>query len=316
MGNNRLDIEQKARVNFVCTSCGHRFFSPPGKVVDTTDRPWHPWSYYADCPECGSESYQAAWEINLLKAHQNATGPVTKEGLARTAQNLEGHPTPQETLLTRFNAMRHGLFARVATYFPAKPGNYPHCEGCEYLEDEACRPQRACLKRTELFLRHQTAFETQDPTLLTQLRADTQSAIQALINDMILAIAQDGGPRITSPEYYYDKDGGCHFVKYTNPSTGDEEQLMKLEAHPLLKPLIDYLSKNNMTLGDMLMTPKAQDDQQLIKGYLDQDKNKAEAELEYRQRLEKQNSQLLQLIGNSYPSQEGEVIDVEPSRET
>lgn len=34
----------------------------------------------------------------MLKAHQQATGPKTAQGKAATAQNLAGHPTPEEAL--------------------------------------------------------------------------------------------------------------------------------------------------------------------------------------------------------------------------
>lgn len=309
MMDNNHPNKPKSSINFHCRSCGNRFQAVPDRIIDVDDRPWQPWAYFAECPRCYAEADQAAWEVNLWKAHQNPTGPVTPEGKSASARNLAGHPTPQEAQLTRFNAMKHGLFSRTATYFPAKPGKYPHCDGCEYLADRACLPQKACLKRTELFMRHQVAFETQDPGLLTQLRADTQAAVQALINDMILSIAQDGGPRVTSPEWYYDKDGCCHFVKYDDPDTGEKIQLMKLEAHPLLKPLIDFLSKNNMTLSDMLMTPKGQDDQDIMRGYLDGKDNNAQAEQEYREKVQDQNNQLLALIQGSYG--DNDIIDVD-----
>jgi hypothetical protein len=69
--------------------------------------------------------------------------PVTAEGKAAAAKNLEGHPTPQESRLTRFNAMKHGMEARTATYFPAKPGKYAFCEGCDVDTPGAPRSRRA-----------------------------------------------------------------------------------------------------------------------------------------------------------------------------
>ncbi|HHJ12145.1 MAG TPA: hypothetical protein ENK00_03095 [Chromatiales bacterium] len=144
-------------------------------------------------------------------------------------------------------------------------------------------PQRACLKRAELFLRHQIAFENQDPDQLMSLRADTQALVQALIDDMLLTIAMDGGPRLKSPEWYYDKEGNFHLAAYTDEN-GKQVQIHKLEAHPLLKPLIDYLSKNAMTLADLEMTPKSSDEQAALQGYLDSRRVDDESALEFQQR--------------------------------
>lgn len=275
----------RSLVSFHCPlrhgGCGHRFESEPQRIVEGDDGGHHPFEYFAECPQCTQEAPQAAWERALAKAWTRATGPRTEAGKAATARNLEGHPTPEEALRTRFNAMKHGLFARTATYFPAKPGKYPQCEDCDLFVE--CGSQVACLKRTELFLKHQIAFESRDPALLTDLRADTQAAVQALINDMIVAIAADGGPRLRTPEWYYDKDGGFHLAQWKDED-GTPVQLYKLEAHPLLKLLMEFIAKNAMTLSDLEMTPKAQDEQELMRGYLEQKAGGDEQALEYQQR--------------------------------
>jgi len=283
-------------VAFICSVCRHTFDQAPDRVEPAPENDWHPHAYYAECPVCHGEAEQAGWQKGLLKAWSKATGPKTPEGKAASAANVEGHPTPAESRLTRFNAMKHGLFARTAMVFPAKPGKYPHCEGCEHLETRACVAQRACLKRAELLLKHQVAFESADPSMLMGLRADTQAMVQALIDDMLLTIAMDGGPRLKSPEWYYDKDGKFHLAAYTDSQTGELVQIHKLEAHPLLKPLIDYLSKNAMTLSDLEMTPKSHDEQEAMKGFLDGKTADEESALEYQERqtmaLEKLSEQI------------------------
>jgi len=231
-----------------------------------------------------------------MLAHASATGPTTDEGKRRC----------------KFNALKHGLRADTATYYPAKPGGYPHCNGCEYRTDMECLDFGGCLKRTELLLRHQIAFESGDPSKLQAFRARTQAHIQALIDDMILAIAQDGGPRIKSPEWYYDKDGIFHLARFRDAETDEWIQLEKIEAHPLLKLLMDYISKNKMTLEDMGMTPKAQDEQESIRGYLDHEKGSQQEALEYQRQTQQQLEHLQTLIGNSYtPAREPVTVDAD-----
>lgn len=312
MGKIRLDPLQSVR--FHCKGCGHRFEAEP-QVEDAPERSYHPWRYFHECPKCGDRAEQAAWELNLLKAHASATGPTTPAGKAASAANLEGHPTPEEAQRTRFNAMKHGLYADVANYFPAKPGHYPACDGCEHLMTYACLDgPRACLKRTEVFLKHQIAFDTQDPKLLTRLRANTQAGIQALIDDMLLAIAQDGGPRIKEIQWYHDKDGGFHLAGWYD-ECGEFQQIHEIKAHPLLKLLMEFISKNSMTLADLEMTPKVQDEQDLMQGFLDQKGEQQEKADAYRNRVEERQNKLLALIQNSYKQSEGEVIEGEVCNE-
>jgi len=292
-------------VSFRCQECRLSFKAAPGRIDDVPGQDWHPWRYFAACPECGCEAEQAWWERNLMKAHARATGPRSEAGRAASAANLDGHPTPEEALRTRFNSMKHGLYARVATYFPARPGRYPHCDGCGYLDE--CAGQVACLRRTELFLKHQIAFETRDPGMLTELRSDTQAAVQGLINDMLLAIAQDGGPRIHELQWFYDKDGGFHLAQYTDDQ-GTKHQITEVKAHPLLRPLIDFLAKNSMTLADLEMTPKALDDQEMMRGYLEDKRAGQDSLDDFRQRQEDGLALLRKLIGNSQGAQRDPVV--------
>lgn len=306
----------KTSINFHCGHCNWAFAAEPGRIEDAPELEYHPFRYFADCELCGHESHQAAWERNLFKAWANATGPKTRDGKAMVAKNLEGHPTPEEALRTRFNAMKHGVFARTATYFPAKPGQYAACQDCE-LRETICPSQTACLKKTELFMKHHIAFESRDPAMLMEMHSDRQSAVAALIDDMICNIMRDGGTAIRSPEWYYDKDGGFHLASYVDENTGKTVTLTKTEAHPLLKPLMDFLNKNAMTLADLEMTPKAKDEQEALEGFIDaQEKNADQTgSLEYQKRISGQLDELRSLIQTSREKTRRDPVLIEHGRE-
>jgi len=293
MGKPRTD--PLPEVDFRCSSCGHRWSGAPEATEEAPDRPWHPWAYSAACPACGAGGVQDPQQLNLLKAWANATGPRTAEGKQASAANLSGHPTPEETQVTRFNALRNGLHAKVATYFPAKPGKYPHCNTCPYYDVE-CKPNppaghenpTACLRRTELYMQHQIAFERGNPKVLTSKRAETHAMLQAIVDDMILAIVSDGGPRLKEPAWYYDKDGGFHLAGFyesnEDGTRGAYHQLYEFKEHPLLKPLIQYVDKLGLSLGDMGMTPKVQDEQDALEGQLAQRDREQQSAEDFRER--------------------------------
>lgn len=288
------------RVSFRC-GCEYNFDAAPDDVIDVDDRPWHPFAYRAKCPECSQMADQAQWEVALYKARSHATGPKTPPGIAATTRNLEGHPTREESIRTRFNAMKHGLSARVATYFPSKPGKYPHCNGCEFFK--GCEKTVACMKRTELYMRHHIAFETRDPSLLTDIRAQLQANIQAIIDDIVLSIIQDG-VRLKSPRWYYDSEGTFHLAEYVD-SDGNTRLLEEINAHPLLKTLGDLISKNGMTLGDEAMTMRQQDGSSDAR---DTDNGVTPEEMrDFQRRNEEQMSSLMSMIKRSES-----IIDVTP----
>lgn len=279
---------------FLCPGCSQLFEAVPARVEDTTETPWHPWEYFAPCPVCDTESPQQPQARHLLKAWAKATGPKTAEGKAKVSQNIAGHPTPEETIRTRFNAMKHGLNAEVATYFPAKPGKYPHCNGCPYWS--SCLPGDACQRRTELFLRHRIAFETKDPSLLTDLRADLHAMVMAVLQDMMQAVMADG-VRIVTPAWYYDRDGCFHLAKApldsdrrtfdpTDEADADTptQQIYEIREHPLLKRIGDWVKSMGLDLNSQGMTPKVQEDEDVIRGHLSSSAQNEVLALDYQRR--------------------------------
>lgn len=251
-------------IRFRCPSCRNEWEGEASRVEDMPERS-HPFAYFDDCPKCEIESPQIYWEIGLFSRWAMATGPKTAEGKAKSAANLDGHPTPEEAKRTRYNAMKHGLTARQAKFFPAKPGKYPHCESCD-VDWGYCSQQTACLKRTELFMKYHMAFENQDPDLLRDLHADTQAGVGAMLEDMLISILSDG-VTLKSPQYGFDKDGGMHLARYKD-ELGQVHTIEDVKAHPLLKVFGEYLTRNNLSMADMNMTPKVQTDQGIQMGNL------------------------------------------------
>lgn len=296
---------------FRCDACEFTWEAAPARVVDDDSTPWHPWAYFANCPRCREEVPQQPQARHLLKMWAKASGPKTPEGKAAVTRNIEGHPTPEETVRTRFNAMKHGLRAEVATYFPAKPGAYPHCEGCEYRYS-TCITAIACQKRTELFLRHQIAFETRDPGLLTGLRANLHATLTAIVDDMLLAILADGA-RLKSPEWFYDKDGGFHLAQYVDEN-GEKSQIYKLEEHPLLKRVGEFVSRFGLDLNSQGMTPKVQEEAETIRGHLEQQGENSEMALEYQRQQAEALSGLRNLIESARDAAKKDPILLERQR--
>lgn len=314
--------EQLDEITFRCRPCAVTWKTTSPRVEDAPEREWHPWRYFAPCPQCGEDCEQASWERNFLKMlafppDPRNQGPKTPEGRHACGANLRAIAADPERLArrtakARFNAMRHGLYAKVALYFPARPGKYPHCQGCLYLDDCGSWEHGACLRRTELFLQHRVAFQRRDPNALRDLHADNQAQIQAIFQDIILAITRTG-VELKSPEWYHDKEGELHWVERVNDN-GDVEPILKVEAHPLIKAMFEIMAKNNMTLGDLRMTPKAQDEEEALQGFIDG----KSAPDDLRQFAERQTvalEQLTALIARSRDRQQHDPVLIEHRRE-
>jgi hypothetical protein len=309
MASERPTNSALSEVNFYCKNCKATFTAAPEHIEDAPENN-HPYLYFSACPTCAIHCQQAAWHKGVLNAMGKQTGPKTEAGKAASAKNLVGHPTPEAMQTIRFNAVTHGLTAQVATCHPAKPGKYPQCEGCEHLQDRSCVPYNACLKKAELYLKTHKAFEANDPQLLRQEFANIQASLLAMVNEIILTIALDGGVRIKTPEWYHDKDGGFHLARFRDTATGEMVQLHKIEAHPLVKPLLDLINKNSLSLADMGMTPKVQDQNEITQGFLDRESEK-ETTTTYESRISEQQKILSDLLNGSTQEHvvEGVIID-------
>ncbi len=269
-----------SEVTFRCARCRHEFKAAPHRVDDAPDLEHHPYSYFCPCPICDEEAQQAPWERGLLKAWTRATGPRTAEGKAAVTENLAGHPTPEETRRTRFNAMKHGLYARTARYFPAKPDGYAFCASCE-VSRTYCSAQPACVKQTEIFMLHHAAFDQKRPEVLGSMYADFQASLMAILQQLVQTVIADG-VKISRPCFDFDKEGGFHLAEYMED--GEMKRIMEISAHPLLKPLADLLSKNNLSLSDMGMTMRTAEDEPRLLGQLQTDAAPQLTDAQYRER--------------------------------
>lgn len=304
---DRLDV-----VKFHCPECDHRWSGLPARIVDAPDKSHHPWDYFAECPECGAEAHQDRREQALLKAWANATGPRTPEGLANTAKNLEGHPTPEEARRTRFNAMKHGAYAETARYFPAKPGRYPECDGCPYFDDCGIGPNIACQRKTELYLRHQIAFDSQDPGLLQGLRASMHATVVAILDSLMQDIIRRG-VSLESPAWYYDKDGDFHLAEYVD-SAGQRQLITEVKEHPLLKRLSEIIKSTGLTLSDSGMTVASQQDKDLIEGHLAGQGSDRQTMLEYQQQQARALENMTNILARASQRQAEDPVLIEHGR--
>lgn len=271
-----------SEITFYCKPCYRSFKAEPGRVEDAPERDHHPFAYFSGCPSCGDECEQVHWEQNLLKAYSKATGPRTDEGKASTAANLEGHPTKEESLRTRFNAMKHGLSARTATYFPAKPDGYAFCQGCD-VDRVHCSQQSACVKKTELFMLHHAAFDQRNPKHLMGIYADLQASVFAVVQQIIQTIVADG-VKVDQVVWDRDDEGNVRVAEYIDEK--GERRIIRenVMAHPLFRPLGEMLSRANLSLADMGMTQKVIEAEEDEMGRLVHEQSDQEGVLEFRNR--------------------------------
>lgn len=249
--------ERQTAVNFRCTECKHNWADEPDLIEDAPDLPHHPYRYFGNCPKCKAQSQpQAAWARALMKAHQMSTGPRTAEGLAKVSKNLEGHPNAEAVLRTRFNAMKHGMAAKTATYFPARPGKYSFCERCD-VDRTWCAAQPACVKQTEIFMLHHAAFEQRDPRVLGGLHADLAAGLTATLQMLMQEVLGDGVV-IKQPRVELDREGNSQTLSYLSDD-GERKYVYDRQAHPALKAITDLVSRLGLSMSDLGMTVRAAD---------------------------------------------------------
>ncbi len=273
-----------SHVNFRCAECRASFEAVPDLVEPDPTTEHHPWRYFAHCPKCPAQNQpQAAWARALLKAHQNATGPKTAEGKAATARNLDGHPTSEEALRTRFNAMKHGMAARTATYFPAKPDRYAFCARCD-VDRVWCGQQSACVKQTEIFMLHHAAFDQRDPKVLAGLHADLQASLTAMLQMAIQDVLGEG-ITIVQPRVELDREGTPVTLTYLD-AQGTRQYIMNRQSNPAIKAVTELVTRLGLSMSDLGMTVRAAEaEDHGLKGRLELDDVQRESMAKFGERM-------------------------------
>lgn len=269
----KKDKLPQKQLGFKCHPCDAGFKSSDYRT-EPKDGGTLPYDFYAPCPLCDKDSPLAFWQVGQLKIFFNGDkpGPKTPEGIAAVTKNLEGHPTPAEAKITRMNAMVHGLHSTQIHTFPARPGKYPECQGCELnqkqaLADGTCKDNKICTKKTELMLMFLHAFDSSDPKALNDHHAIQQAKIHHIFDGMLNNIIQDGDT-LKRPFGGFNKDGEFR-PAFDTDHDGNKIPIMEITTHPTLKPMIELLQKNNLSLSDLGMTNKVQEDQEISRGFLE-----------------------------------------------
>ena len=277
-------LRPKNDITFKCDGCSHIWDGEPEKVDDAPELS-HPYRYYASCPKCADVSQQIPWQRGLFSSYVKSTGPKTSIGKAKSAANLEGHPTAEEAQRTRFNAMKH-------------------------VDRDYCAAQPACIRRTELFMRHMIAIQSGDTGVLKEMHAVQQANLASMFDDMLISVISEG-VLLKTPAYSFDKDGGFHLAKYKDPETGENIQIMDAKANPLLKHVFDLMSKNNYSLADLGMTNKVQAAQETEMGRLHQEEVEKIDAGEFKRKQQETLENLQSLIAKSRDRKERDPVLIE-----
>src|SRR5205085_5892151 len=136
--------------------------------------------------------------------------------------------------------MKHGMQARVATYFPAKPDGFSFCSSCD-VDRAWCAAQPACVRQTELFMRTHAAMDQRDPKKLAPILSDILAAVTASLQMCLQTILADGVV-IKTPRVELSRDGVPIALKYTDQS-GVEHHSYDYAANPAFKPATDLISR-------------------------------------------------------------------------
>lgn len=306
-----MDIEPdnyNTQIAFHCTfnsgGCGQRFKTKKYESEPYPEREWLKTHYYAECPRCKNLASQASWQIAQWKTfHDHGHfGAATPEGKAAVRKANKERP-PESHKISRYNAMTHGMTAKVADTYPSRPGKYDECETCEWLNNGCGDAFHECLKKLEVFLQFHVAMKEGNGRLLGDLLARDQAGLSAIRSGLIRAIAKYG-VMLETPEWIYDKEKGFKIAEY-NDEYGEKRIINKLEVNPGIKSLTELIARNHTTLADMGLTPGIKEEEKTLPGYLDDEDKESVAAAQ--QRMSEGVESLRKLMG-------GRTIDGESTR--
>lgn len=269
------NTDENKEIAFYCAKknfgCGTRFYTTEYTTEDFPERDWHPWKYQAECTYCKKTAEQDHLQLSRWKSiHVHGrSGPATAEGVERVkAANKARDPSSYE--VSRFNAISHGENCQKATLFPARPGKYDACEGCEHLDNGCGSPEmRFCQKRNEIFLQVSAAMQSGDPSKMNELFVGLQTNLIGITMDMARSIAVRGVELVT-PELWEDKeDGRKRPVEYLDEQ-GNARTVYKVEVNPLIPVFSRLMKDNKMDLDSFGLTPERKEEDKQFAGNLDE----------------------------------------------
>ena len=301
------DILQRPEIRFHCTrnsgGCGARFSSSNYQTSGYPEQDFHPYQHTASCPRCGEDVNPAAHQVAAWKA---ASLPLSLESRAKISAAQKARD-PASYAISKSNRMITGANAKVLKVWPAKPGTYAECDTCEFLTNGCKTDFQHCADKTDLYVKFLMAQETGNSAFIGQEMAATQAGMAAITASMIRSLAQKG---VTMEVPVYAKtENGIEVATYTDDE-GKKRTITRTEANPLLPHLINYVSKNNLTLSDMGITPKVKEEQRQLQGFLDSKEADRETQLDAINAQQTLVQNLLRVVGGARVIEGGRVIDV------
>ena len=207
----------------------------------------------ANCPICGQPTQEVPrYYTRMYKMWQHATGPKTPEGKARS----------------RLNNWKHGLRSSAATLLaPAIPGKFLECNGCEYRKQCEDEHWKYCPVNLEPVVKFIKAYMEGKVTDLRELAAFSQGHVFSLVRMMFQDV--------------YKRGVVIEKVKKAIGKRGEEILSEDLQANPVLNRIPEFLALLGFTAEQQMMTPKTEQEDENMKGFLQAEKEKSEKLDEY-----------------------------------
>ena len=107
---------------------------------------------------------------------------------------------------------------------------------------------------------HSAAFEQRNPKALGKIHGDLHAALVASLQMCLQTVLGDGVV-IKTPRVQMDKDGNSVALTYVDEH-GKLRHVMEYAANPAFKPIADLVTRLGLSLTDLGMTIKAQEDEE------------------------------------------------------
>lgn len=230
------------------------------------------------CPVCDNSSniLETNWRVyNLQKAWENATGPKTEDGKARSSLNNYKHGK---------SAAQHHILA------PAKPEKYPICESCQIIKECKSKPYKYCPVDLQVIATFVQAYKEQKINDLRELAGLTQANIYKVFVNMIHHIMTNG-VMVHHKKLITDKNGNPVYDSDGNMLYNEWD-----EKNTLLKDLPNYVISLGFSAELQDMTPKTRQESESLKGFLDDKKADRDSLLEVKRRSLQEQTRMREAI--------------------